>query len=124
MEERRRHPRIPSDNKVAVKVISSPEAPDLENRTFFCTTADISRSGLRFCSDVPVPVDTSLELRVSFAQPLRAFVHVGQAVWVREERTATPPRYGVGVTFTNTATTTHIEWKALLAEMQGTAEQQ
>jgi hypothetical protein len=118
MQERRRHPRIPSDNKVAVKVLAAPETPDLQNRTFFCTTADISRSGLRFCADVPVPVDTTLELRVSFARPLRAFVHVGQAVWVREEKLNDGARYAVGVTFTNTATPTHIEWKALLARMQ------
>ena len=118
MKERRRHPRVSSESKVAVKVLASPEAPELQNRTFFCTTADISQSGLRFCADTPVTVDTTLELRVSFARPLRAFVHIGQAVWVREDSEIEDFRYAIGVTFTNTSTTTHIEWKALLAQMR------
>ena len=118
MKERRRHPRVSSESKVAVKVLASPEAPDLQNRTFFCTTADISQSGLRFCADTPVTVDTTLELRVSFARPLRAFVHVGQTVWVRAEPNGEKHRYIIGVTFTKTATTTRIEWKSLLAGMR------
>ena len=121
MQERRRHARVPSRSKVAVKIISAPQAPSLQNRTFFCTTEDISRSGLRFCADTPVAVDTTMELRVSFAHPLRAFVHVGRAVWVREEPDGDQARYAIGMTFTNTAAATQIEWKALLAERQDAA---
>ncbi|MDA0989428.1 MAG: PilZ domain-containing protein, partial [Verrucomicrobia bacterium] len=99
MAERRINDRFREANRVAVTIISASGAPDLINRTFFCPTADLSRSGLRLTVHIGVPVGAELELRIAFLKPLRTFTHAGRVVWVRKENHDRFP-YALGVEFT------------------------
>jgi len=85
MHERRINPRVREENRVAVTVLAAELAPDLVDHTFFCPTADISRTGLRLCVHHPVPIGATLALRIAFHKPLRAFKHEGRVAWVRRD---------------------------------------
>ena len=99
MAERRISARFDETAQVAVTVLSADDAPDLVNKTFFCPTENLSMTGLRLMVHVDVPVNTSMQLRIAFIKPLRAFHHEGRTVWVRKSPSSRLP-YACGVEFT------------------------
>ncbi len=80
-QDRRLHPRTMCRNRVAVTVISAPEAPQIESRTYYCWTHDLSASGLRFSVHTKVPVGAILKLEIIFDTPREVFRHIGKVVW-------------------------------------------
>ena len=110
--ERRIHPRIRDNGSVVVTILSAPEAPSLVKKVFFCTTEDLSLSGMRFHAPADVPVNTRLEMRVAVKNPTGAYKHVGRVVWVKVLEGAQP--YAVGVQFTDSTATTLSAWKDLV----------
>jgi hypothetical protein len=100
MQDRRKYPRIREEDSVVVVVLSAPAAHDIENKTFFCSTEDISFDGLRFRIHKGVPAGAILQLLVAVMDPPRAYKHVGQVVWCRE--VPENSHYAIGVKFTGT----------------------
>ena len=84
MQERRRDKRIDERKQVAITVLAAPEARELEGRTFFCPTEDLSVSGLRLKVHAAIPKGAALALRVAFASPLKAFRLIGRSAWSRD----------------------------------------
>jgi hypothetical protein len=113
-EERRNHQRLQEQNSVAIRVLSSPDTPAMEGRTYFCTTGDLSAGGLRFNVQQSVPVGTMLELRVAFSQPISTYRHIGKVVWVKETEAAPP--FAVGVEFTDTAPKEMAAWQKIVTQ--------
>ena len=110
--DRRAHPRLRERDSVVVTVLSAPEVPELEDKTFFCTTEDLSPSGLRLRLHVRVPIGAVLGLRVAFTLPLGTFRHIGRAAWVRELR---PDKlYAVGVEFSYTLGARGSAWRDIV----------
>ena len=112
MVEQRSYRRLKERDRVTVRVLSAPRNPDLENRTFFCDTEDISPRGARFCVDTRFPVGAMLELRVALQHPLQAFRHVGRVAWLEAVEEGTP--YLVGVEFAEAQTDKLIAWKDIV----------
>ncbi|MFH0879219.1 MAG: PilZ domain-containing protein, partial [Lentisphaerota bacterium] len=83
-----------------------------QNKTFFCSTDDLSVGGLRFCVHTHVPVGAKLELNVALTNPVASFKHVGRVVWVREVQQENP--FAVGVQFTESAPEVLLKWKGLM----------
>jgi len=95
MSERRVDVRVDRTDSVAVTVVSAPGAEQLNGRTFFCLTADVSEGGIRLNMDTRVPGSTLMDIRVAFSDPLQSFKHRGRVVWVSEM--AEVVRYAVGI---------------------------
>jgi hypothetical protein len=112
--ERRVTERIPANHNVEITVLSVPDAPELENKTFDCQSEDISANGIRFSVDASLPKDCPIELRINDETTHNGFWHVGRVVWVSKPDGA--PRYEVGVRFTETPEATLEAWAKLLAE--------
>lgn len=115
IQNRRRHPRLPEEDRVAVTVLTAREAPELEKKTFFCSTRDISAGGLRLLVSVRalVPVGAVLILRVAFNSPLRAFRQIGRVVWWRRAPTGAG-RMMLGVEFDESACASMAAWRGII----------
>jgi hypothetical protein len=62
--EKRQQPRLPRDEKLFVQVVAPGEQPLPPGDVLFCTTVDISASGLQLRSSMMFPVGCSLDLWV------------------------------------------------------------
>lgn len=113
-QERRWHPRIPEEDKVTVTILASPDSPDLEGRTFFCSTRDISAGGLKFCVHSEVPVNARLEMRVEMRSPDDLFTHIGRVVWERELEEDGFFAHYIGVQFIETKENRQMAWRTMV----------
>jgi len=109
MEERRREERLEDQKQVAVTVLAAPAARELEGRTFFCRTADLSARGLRLKLHSAIPDGSALALRVAFSLPLKAFRLIGRSTWTREVDSSRV--FEVGVEFRDCPSKTLSEWR-------------
>ncbi len=82
--ENRQFQRLEERNRVTVTVLSAPEAPDIERKSFYCWTHDLSVGGLKFCVHSHVPMGAVLKLEVAFKEPQATFLHIGQVMWEQE----------------------------------------
>ena len=80
MQEQRDSARHGERGQVAVTVLSSPLAPDLELETFYCSIADVSDGGLGFDVHTEVPCGAVLKLKVQLLEPVEEFFHRGTVV--------------------------------------------
>lgn len=101
--DRRRWPRVEERSRIAVTVVSAPEAPHIESNCYYCWTQDISAGGLRFLVHSSVPLGAILKLQVIFEQPETAtFVHIGKVVWEQEFKDNGVQSSWLGVELTET----------------------
>ena len=117
MKERRRHPRLKEETTVEVTILSAPDVPALENRSFTCSTLDMSLYGMRLSLDQPVPVGETLELRLASRNPTGTFWHIGRVMWSKQSE-RDKARHLIGLQFTKTPEATLVEWeKSLRAKL-------
>jgi hypothetical protein len=85
MLEQRKYDRITTEERAVVVELryAAPRAPE-ESRTVFCSTADLSKDGLRLKLEKSIPVDTAVRVTVIFSVPPKYFEHIGRVRWVRE----------------------------------------
>jgi hypothetical protein len=119
-EDRRVHPRVTEEDKVTVTILASPDSLDLEGRTFFCSTRDISAGGLRFCVHSDVPVEAMLELRVELVSPVDVFTHVGRVVWEKEMEEDGFFAHYIGVQFVETKESRQMAWRTMVSRKLST----
>ena len=81
---KRQFERLKERNRVTVTVLSAPEAPEIERKSFYCWTNDLSVAGLKFCVHTHVPMGAILKLEVAFGEPTEVFRHIGQVMWEQE----------------------------------------
>ena len=112
MPERRARARLQGSYRVAVTILTAPEAPRLVDDTFFCSTEDLSSGGLRIYTDRSVPVGTHLKLRIVFGWSYWEFSHTGRVVWVDEKQKGRT--YQLGVEFTNPPGAAQTAWADIL----------
>jgi Tfp pilus assembly protein PilZ len=112
MEERRRYRRVREEDSVVIVVLYAPDARDLENKTFFCSTQDISYDGLRFRIYRAMPVGAVLQLLVAVMDPPRAYKHVGTVIWSEEE--TKDHHHTIGVKFTKTPPDVLRAWQDMM----------
>ncbi len=84
VDERRQHPRFEERSRVTVTVLSAPAVPQIESRSYFCWTRDLSAMGMRFCVHSRVPMGAILKLEVAFDDPREIFRHIGKVMWEQE----------------------------------------
>jgi len=102
-EDKRETPRLEERNKVTVTVLSSPEAPEIERKNFYCWTRDLSVGGLKFTVHTHVPIGAVLKLEVSFiSEAGEVFRHIGRVMWEQEFEEDGIISSWLGVKFTET----------------------
>ena len=101
--ENRQFKRLEERNRVTVTVLSAPEAPDIERKSFYCWTHDLSAGGLKFCVHSHVPMGATLKLEVAFKEPRETFLHIGQVMWEQEYEEDGILSSWLGVKFSETA---------------------
>ncbi len=100
--DKREFDRLEERNRVTVTVLSAPEAPEIERKSFYCWTHDLSVGGIRFCVHTHVPMGAILKLEVVFTEPHEIFRHIGQVMWEQEFEEEGILSSWLGVKFTET----------------------
>jgi hypothetical protein len=62
--------RIERGEEVLIDVITCLESPDLNDTSLACRTLDVSENGMKLVSDMKIPVDTVLGLRLDLPSAL------------------------------------------------------
>ena len=102
-EDKRKTPRIEEKSKVTVTVLLSPEAPEIEGKSFYCWTRDLSEGGLKFAVHSHVPIGALLKLEIEFLDgPKVEFQHNGNVMWEQEFNEDGIISNWLGVKFTET----------------------
>jgi hypothetical protein len=82
--------RIEKDEQVLVGVISCLAHPDLNDTAFSCRTVDVSEAGMQLATDISIPVDTVLSLRLDL--PSSLYRLEARVRWCTEEN-----NYNIGL---------------------------
>ncbi|NIR31576.1 MAG: PilZ domain-containing protein [Gammaproteobacteria bacterium] len=112
--ERRKSHRVRRDERVLVKIVSS-SVEDLAGKIARCTTHDISQDGVCLQFEEPVPVGSTLDLRINVHDRSGAFILSGRVVWCREEGT-NERVYAAGVEFQREGSDDLEAWRAMAGE--------
>ena len=122
---KRQFDRVEERNHVTVTVISAPEAPEIEHKSFYCWTQDLSVGGLKFCVHTHVPTGAILKLEVTFEDPEEDFRHIGQVMWEQEFDEDGILSSWLGVKFTETlgGDPRLACWRTILEEKLGITDQ-
>lgn len=75
--------RIEREEEVLVDVISCLERPDLNDTAMACRTVDVSETGMKVTTDMDIPVDTVLGLRLDL--PSSLYRLEARVRWCKEE---------------------------------------
>jgi hypothetical protein len=75
--------RIERSEEVLVDVIDCVDQPDLISTSLACRTIDISETGMKLDAGMPIPVNTTLSLRLDFAAQL--FRLEGKVRWATDD---------------------------------------
>ncbi len=123
--DKRKFDRVEERNRVTVTVLSAPEAPEIERKSFYCWTQDLSVGGLKFCVHTHVPMGAILKLEVTFEGPEEAFRHIGQVMWEQEFDEQGILSSWLGVQFTETlgGEPRLACWRTILEEKLGITDQ-
>jgi len=75
--------RIDKQESVMVDVISCMAHPELNDTSLTCLTVDVSETGMKVATAMPIPVATRLSLRLDFASHL--FRLEGEVRWAKND---------------------------------------
>jgi hypothetical protein len=75
--------RIDKHESVMVDVISCMSHPELNDTSLTCFTVDVSETGMKVASAIPIPVATRLGLRLDFASHLYRLE--GEVRWAKDD---------------------------------------
>jgi hypothetical protein len=98
MVDKRQDARVDDDLGIAINLMSETGPISQRTNAVFHLTKDISKSGIRFENDRPLPLDALLKVHVALKLPLMTITHFGRVRWINkmnDERS-----YAVGVQFT------------------------
>jgi hypothetical protein len=112
--ERRKHPRLKSDETVTVRVLDTDGVSGPVGNEMVCSTEDLSVGGLRFRAERPLPVGGLIKLAIVLRQPRRRFDMQGRIVWMVPS--ADGGMHAVGVHFTDVGRQTLNAWRHALEE--------
>ena len=85
-DERRTNLRGVREERLFIKVISTPSGSELDGVAIGCQTVDVSASGLRILVDRELESDSALELWVDVRGIKGKFLLKGVVRWVRQEQ--------------------------------------
>jgi hypothetical protein len=118
MLDRRREQRIPARDRIAVKVLSSPGAPDMENQTLHCTMHDASLGGLNFGVYTHVPVGSTVDIALRTEDSGTTLRRSGTVVWEHDVQEGIVMSHRLGVQFLPQTSTAAHQWRMVVEGLQ------
>jgi len=118
MDEQRKSPRVQEKADVSVRVLTSPEVPDLEGKVFPFHSVNISLGGVMLWVDIPVPVGSYIELLIDLKHASNQFWHMGNVVWV-EDDVGTINGHYIGIKFTMLTNAQFYAWQEEMSRLLG-----
>ena len=112
--DKRRHPRFESDDRLFTQVVLAAEDPELVGLTLSCTAVNMSIGGIQFKTTSAVPVGTLLDLWVDVATRPGKFFLAGEVRWSRptsEFDENGDELHFVGVQLKSGAATDILDWR-------------
>ena len=110
--ERREHPRVDAVADVEIVIDSAPGAEQLEGRSMPCRTGDISLRGVRLLTDVVLPINAYLKLRIKLPRQAERYRQAGKVVWCRPlSADASGATHHAGIEFSLTASPDFDAWR-------------
>ena len=112
--DKRRHPRFESDDRLFTQVVLAADDPELVGLTLSCTAVNMSIGGIQFKTTSQVPVGTLLDLWVDVATRPGKFFLAGEVRWSRptsEYDENGNELHFVGVQLKTGAATDIIDWR-------------
>lgn len=110
-EDRRRESRFICRERLFVQVVLCPEQPELVGRTEAGQVVDVSASGIHFHCELPLPVDTLVDIWVDISSRPGKFFLSGKVRW-SDSSAATSPT--IGVELEDGPATDINAWRALM----------
>lgn len=121
MQEHRRELRMEEKIDVAIKVLSSPDAPVLEGQVFPSYSEDISFSGMKLNVNNPIPTGSQLELEVKLHNSPDKYLMVANVVWTdldENDDQAKSNGHGMGVILNIESNPKHDSWCSSIEDME------
>ena len=109
MRERRKEPRLQEQFRVVITLLEKTAEPEVESRTFFCSTRNISCTGLQLTSTEHIPVGTKFDLLIVLTWCFWGFAHSGLVVWSKADKENNT--YSLGIRLTTSSKATRIAWR-------------
>ena len=83
-EDRRADPRFEMSEDFTLKIVFSSENPGLLGKTISGSTVDVSASGLRLSLNVPIQLDSVLDVWVTLKENNKKYFLTGNVRWCNE----------------------------------------
>jgi hypothetical protein len=116
--DRRGHPRVDAAADVEIVIDSAPGVAELEGKSLLCSTGDISLRGVRLLTEVPLPVNSYLKLRIRLPRQTERYRQAGKVVWCRPLRDpAGGAAHHAGIEFSLTASPDFDAWRVGLLRL-------
>ena len=120
MSESRRETRVEEHLVVSASVRTAPQAKELEGQIFFSRTENISISGMKLNTGIPLPVGSVLDLKVLLKNSKIKYEIIADVVWtdVTNAKNILRGFVGdVGVTLTIYPNSQQALWNSAVAEL-------
>lgn len=118
--ERRRHRRLMQKERLFIQIIESDRVPALRGKTIYCSSVDVSSSGLQIEIDREAPPGCVLDMWVEIKGRRGRFYLSGEVRWCSADERRR--KFQIGIELTERDATQEQEWAALFAEIDGKHE--
>ena len=103
MFDKRKSKRLTEDNEITIRVVSKENMSPGKN-IIYHLSKDISSSGARIQSNVFLPVDTLIKIKLNLKDPPRMVAALGKVKWIRS--LSGDESYEAGLEFVDTSNET------------------
>ena len=114
-DERRVDTRIEDHSVLELKIMFASEAPGLLGKNVSGSTVDVSASGLGLSLNCEVPVDSTLDLRVTLKDDFKKFFLSGKVRWCKPSSESGMFQVGVALHERTDVDTDLDNWKKAIA---------
>lgn len=114
--ERRRHRRLKHKEQIFIQIIESDRVPALRGTTVYCSSVDVSLSGMQIELDREAPPGCVLDMWVEVKGRRGRFFLSGEVRWCSADERRV--RYQVGIELNEGDATQAKGWAALFSEGQ------
>jgi Tfp pilus assembly protein PilZ len=113
----RREPRIQEQADVSIRVRTAPLAKELEGRNFSSRSENISMSGMKLNTDIPIPVGSVLDLKILLKNSPIKYEIMANVVWSNLKNALQDFVGEVGVTLTIEPNSKLALWNAAVSDL-------
>jgi Tfp pilus assembly protein PilZ len=83
--EKRRHPRLPREEILSVKLIAPPTEFSHQGETLYCSTVNVSANGMQIHVNHPLEIGQQLDIWIVLMDDLGTFHLIGEVAWLQDQ---------------------------------------